>query len=557
MSLSPNQFHRSSVLSMYGVHMSFVATRSGLTRVRVYDSNEVIKRTAELFIAKHPRTVDETYYSRTVDYNMLINETATIISVPFNAHKRLLERMKSIYSQEETYSSYKSNMMLDLTQSDTETKRGDYQSLSAYEQLDLLTNSTVYVSGTQSIIIGEGKQRSVAGVVGLLYDYATFAKRFFNTTTLRVPSTSSQQQPQQQQATLCQNDDGYNTCPTQCGYNNDSIHCFLIDNNGYVVVSEELQHIGRHLMELDEILFSSLVADGIYHPVKLYDYQATCIRPEEKNLYSTASSFRFNTSPGVFCLKIILAILSNLVNVFTWIIEMLFVVIASLWKRNFSREILMSTTMHFNNNYAEAQTTPLRSSLLPNKTIIRPCEKTFTLYETRPSSFHQHNNKLNNNIFGGGEQQQKSSTTGKHNQELPISTYISNCKCENWFVYGQVAKSNLIMLIVHQSTNCELNKQNGFGCDLNNRLSNRGSSNPMESKQILNDLEDSRDATCVRLEREANLHRQKPDTCVSHHPEETFIHVCGSANKIVATSFNIFVVVMTLVIMNFMIVGII
>ncbi|KAG9510520.1 ABC transporter G family member 23, partial [Fragariocoptes setiger] len=519
----------SRLLNMYRVDMSFVATRSGLTRVRVYDESNRIKKLAETFISRHPRAIDEPFYSRTVDFNMLINEAATVVAVPFNTHARLKAKLRqritaqqqrygfdmtttffspapqdniesTEYPTETTTPSSDGSSSTDMTMTSTplateQQINSKWNKMSAFEQLDMLVNSSVYVSGTQSIIIGEGKQRAVAGVVGLFYDYSTFAKRFFNITSVRISSAS-----RRSTGSICQSEDGYNTCPTQCGYRNDSIHCFLIDNNGFVVVSEELNHVGRHLSEVDRKLFASLIADGVYHPVKFYDYQGVCIKGEDKNAGAASSQFmhRYVNLTGIFR-----ALFGNIMAIVSWFWSTLVAILFNLmFLTNFKSDNSIYDHYDMARGAADAQSLPMSSrlSLMPNRTTIRPCEKTFTLYETRSTGSKTDNSK------------------GRQDQSL--STYTTNCGCEHWYVYERVVKTNLIMLIVNSDPQCDTSS---MFCDLKGDSSHASSSmnNPsvavpsIRSRQIVNDLEDPKEAVCLRFEREANLFRRRPDTCVT------------------------------------------
>ena len=54
------------------------------------------------------------------------------------------------------------------------------------------------------------------------------------------------------------------------------IDCFLIDQNGYVVISEAHNDTGQFLGTLEGPVMNSLVKQGIFTAVEIYDYQALC-----------------------------------------------------------------------------------------------------------------------------------------------------------------------------------------------------------------------------------------------------------------------------------------
>uniref|UniRef100_A0A8C0QZI0 Calcium voltage-gated channel auxiliary subunit alpha2delta 4 n=1 Tax=Canis lupus dingo TaxID=286419 RepID=A0A8C0QZI0_CANLU len=54
------------------------------------------------------------------------------------------------------------------------------------------------------------------------------------------------------------------------------LDCFIIDNNGFILVSERPQEMGRFLGELDGALMTQLLSMGVFSQVTMYDYQAMC-----------------------------------------------------------------------------------------------------------------------------------------------------------------------------------------------------------------------------------------------------------------------------------------
>lgn len=54
------------------------------------------------------------------------------------------------------------------------------------------------------------------------------------------------------------------------------MECYLLDNHGYVVVSEKPERAGQFFGEIDGTIMDSLVQDGIYIKVPVLDHQARC-----------------------------------------------------------------------------------------------------------------------------------------------------------------------------------------------------------------------------------------------------------------------------------------
>ncbi|XP_059474335.1 voltage-dependent calcium channel subunit alpha-2/delta-3-like isoform X2 [Neocloeon triangulifer] len=62
-----------------------------------------------------------------------------------------------------------------------------------------------------------------------------------------------------------------------CGCASEEITCYLLDTNGYVVVSDEYNDTGRFFGDVAPDAMVALKKIGAYRQMVLYDYQATCI----------------------------------------------------------------------------------------------------------------------------------------------------------------------------------------------------------------------------------------------------------------------------------------
>jgi hypothetical protein len=109
------------------------------------------------------------------------------------------------------------------------------------------------VTASHAVLIGSGKQRAPAAVVGLLFNHKYFSERFFNATS------------------RC----GSKDCKIKCS--DERTHCLLVDNNGYIVVSEDIKYTGKLLAEFDFNILEELVTNKVIIKKKIYDWQAICI----------------------------------------------------------------------------------------------------------------------------------------------------------------------------------------------------------------------------------------------------------------------------------------
>lgn len=734
LSINSNYYsNRTKLAQIYGLEMSFVATKSGLTRTRVFDDSPRIKKLAKLFIERHGRAVDESWYARTVDWNIRFSDESTIITVPYNAYARLIAKLRQRITQrhpaagntsrancdpepdemldqdleeggsggqaaaesgvavdlsatpelggqqeptsatptspeqqmqndqssggnslvdqarsEEVHSNELQNdQQEDTTASESnstqqqppsapsEVPRVNYAEYSSFDFLDLLANSSVHVSATQSIIVNgvaansaRGQQsnkknsKTPVGVTGRLYDYATFARKFLNSTSLDIRTYQQQQNSAADglglgdqaaplhKVDICPNAD----CPTRCGLRNDSIDCLLVDNNGFIVVGEELPHIGRSLVDYDERLMASLVERKVFHAIQITDYQAICARPDQTGVWlteqqqqraaaaaaaasqavqlqvaapltsgnisallmasSSSSSGRSLPSAPGLKLELLQALVANFARALVWSASTLY---SALLLRSaapndldpeelFGPASLLGRLHHWQRSalMADAQSAVANQSLLallPNKTYLRPCEKTQTLYETRPHA---------------NEQPKLYSDTPEY--------FVTRCGCSGWYVFDLVPKTNLMMLIVNMTSACRRCSE-PFGSQLLTPVASSGAgasqaggsgggqglaptvplapgsrvpiisplvdmqappsvlrplASSSDSSSALSQATSSRslaeDQVCAMLERDQPLYVQKLGSCMTHHPDEAQIHICGSGTRLRPTA---------------------
>lgn len=76
--------------------------------------------------------------------------------------------------------------------------------------------------------------------------------------------------------------------------------CYVLDNNGFVIVSESPQDAGRFFGEVKPLIMSKLVDEKVYRSVHITDYQAVCF-------VETGTS---NPAPSLLTVNISLSIYS-------------------------------------------------------------------------------------------------------------------------------------------------------------------------------------------------------------------------------------------------------
>lgn len=113
------------------------------------------------------------------------------------------------------------------------------------------------VMATHAIMVGRGNQQTPAAVAGMQIDYDIFREMFFNETKKCV---------------------GKAHCDRTCA--SDDLECYVVDNNGFVIISEDPVHTGKFFGEVDGTVLQSLIKHNIFRQIRVYDYQAICLEPE-------------------------------------------------------------------------------------------------------------------------------------------------------------------------------------------------------------------------------------------------------------------------------------
>ncbi|XP_072290776.1 voltage-dependent calcium channel subunit alpha-2/delta-4-like [Eucyclogobius newberryi] len=132
-----------------------------------------------------------------------------------------------------------------------------------------------YIVATTSVTVSSGGKTAMAGAIGVQLTLDFVEKRFW-AIAKQAPDTD------------CSNIEG--VCPLSC--ESDDLNCYLVDNNGFTVLSKDRDEVGRFFGEVDGSVMASLLKMGMYKKISLFDYQAMC-----KNSHHHHSSARPLLSP--------------------------------------------------------------------------------------------------------------------------------------------------------------------------------------------------------------------------------------------------------------------
>ncbi|XP_043272509.1 voltage-dependent calcium channel subunit alpha-2/delta-3 isoform X2 [Venturia canescens] len=333
------------------------------------------------------------------------------------------------------------------------------------------------VTATHAIFFEGKTHKAPAAVVGLQFHHSSLASHFMN-----ITSTCAK-------------------CKKNCA--SEELDCYILDNSGFIIISESHEHTGKFFGEIDGTIMDSLVQDRIYRKVTVVDYQGVCL-PQEQYL-SSAPRVVSNSM-----LKLLKTILGYLCSSFSSL------GLYGLWSPMVTRaenpenpsddSIYKDDNANPFDSYPPSLTedpTPGSDSFPPFPAVapapaapptthatsaqypphkLRSCEKKTDLYILQPE-------RLN--------------TSG---QSYPLKGKLTNChvtRCERPFSVQKIQHTNLILLVV--DTLC-----------------------PCGSKQLsIEPIEAISEPGACTARRE-RLYRRRPPKCTNYHPEEMEIKFCGS-----------------------------
>nr|XP_040031281.1 voltage-dependent calcium channel subunit alpha-2/delta-4 isoform X2 [Gasterosteus aculeatus aculeatus] len=251
----------------------------------------------------------------------------------------------------------------------------DYSATLSEEEVELEAEEAGrIVIATTAVTVTVGKKTAIAGAIGVQMTLDMIESKFWAIAS-------------QPNDTDCSDTDG--VCPLRC--DSFDIACYVIDNNGFVIISKERTDAGRFFGEVDGSVMTTLIKMGMFKRVSLFDYQAMC----KMNLHSVSSA-RPLLSPFYGLASALKWFLSN------FLLFLLEFNICGFWH-----------TDHF----ADASAHKKRGDML------QPCDTEYPSFVYEPSV------KETNSIIKCG-------------------------RCQKMFVVQQIPESNLLMLVVQADCDC-------------------------------------------------------------------------------------------------------
>ncbi|XP_039626708.1 voltage-dependent calcium channel subunit alpha-2/delta-4-like [Polypterus senegalus] len=341
-----------------GIQLAFLGTRAGLVRHNLFVGIE--KQVDKKFLTKADKesifTMDHfpLWYRRAAEHPV----GSFIYYIPYEEGQDVFRDYEYDYSDspdpEELYEDY-----------DEEAKS---------------KNELVIASTAVSVTIN--KKMAIAAAIGLQLKLELMEGLFWTAT----------KQPNNTDCSLVEG-----KCPISCEDNN--LNCYLLDNNGFILISKEKKQTGKFIGEVDGAVVLQLVSMGMFKQVTLYDYQAMC-----KSHHHHHSGAQPLMSPFYGLLASLKWLLSNFL---LFLIEFNF---CGLWHS----DTLVEAKAIFHSSHKHKK-----------HGMLQPCDTEYPAFVYEPSI---------------------KETNG----------FISCDGCQKMFVVQQIANSNLLMLITEAECDCSI-----------------------------------------------------------------------------------------------------
>lgn len=308
-----------------------------------------------------------------------------------------------------------------------------------------LNVSAAMVTASHAVFHSDGHRKAPAAVVGFQFKHERLSEWFENITS------------------SCEHNKECVTCLS------DNWDCYLVDNNGWVIVSEDSTHTGQFFGKVRPDIMTRLIEDEVFKPIHLVDYQAVCFREKK------------TTNPS----STLLTPFENLRLVLSWFLT------STVWLFNsIATGLAQGSSYSLDDayqSYENDEETDDPMSKPPSRNLERDFEKLVLINRTRPTpcdremllyqlDYNNLNDKLNK----------------------PVAD------CERPFYVQLVNYTNMLMIVIDSV--CPREEGPAMSVD------------PTEVRY-------NESLPC--LKHMHPLYRKQPNSCIRNHTEESNIDMCG------------------------------
>ncbi|XP_049832562.1 voltage-dependent calcium channel subunit alpha-2/delta-3-like isoform X1 [Schistocerca gregaria] len=160
----------------------------------------------------------------------------------------------------------------------------------------------------------------------------------------------------------------------------EGLDCYLLDSNGYIVISETLEHTGQFFGEVEGAVMKEMVELGIFREIPIYDYQSLCF-----TMVPDSSAAGGLWTPIAYVQWLISELLLALLRIN----------VQQLWSLNWATATPLE---YYDDDYLEEEVTeqPEQTTFGPTteapkkkmkmKRVAKPCDQKYNLYVFHPEN---------------------------------------------------------------------------------------------------------------------------------------------------------------------------
>ncbi|XP_060654964.1 LOW QUALITY PROTEIN: voltage-dependent calcium channel subunit alpha-2/delta-3 [Drosophila nasuta] len=306
------------------------------------------------------------------------------------------------------------------------------------------SGSEIIVTASNAIFYNESSKSAPVAVVGFQFQYSAFYKLFHNITG--------------------------NACSI------DDKDCYILDNNGFIVMSTQKHETGRFFGEINGAIMKRLVEEKVYKRVIVYDYQAVCFELPKPNDNNASN--------------MVLSPLFNLLRMSKWLLH------SALWYIVQLLQLAPGVIANFDNSFLnlslpETKQDPAEENINSKNGWL----KYLTLHRTRLKACD-----MQRNLYT------------LYNEKDNVVYNMTAHACERPFVVLPIPNSNLVLLVIDQ-------------------LCPRDVSLVLTvNPQTMNYPYETNESSCYKNVHE--FHRVRPASCINRHINESSIKLCGKGSRI-------------------------
>ncbi|XP_065354031.1 voltage-dependent calcium channel subunit alpha-2/delta-4 isoform X3 [Cloeon dipterum] len=318
------------------------------------------------------------------------------------------------------------------------------------------------ITASHALFLNKNERRAPVAVVGFQFLQSALFNRFQNITSkCAVPNCKR-------------------TCASQ------NVSCYLLDNHGYVIISDNLQESGHFFGEIQGYVMQKMIDEGIYQRIRIFDYQAVCFKGDGVTSDATPSRMQKH-------------------HILSWFFDWIVSKFLFLYVQTSLQDIWHSSWAYpsggeeaYEENYEDTTESGkpgdrhkrTEGKVLINRTRPQTCDQQVDLYQ------------LNTRLRSPRGSSDKKGKPITNNQKYEIKY------CTRPFLIEPVETSNMILVVVDSL--CEI---------------------PFHEMTVIpNEVSYNESLACHRL-RGNILPRKTLGTCINHHPKEKEIELCGRANR--------------------------